>query len=154
MLWFENKLDRVKAEALQVVQQTIDSQSSRLETLRNSLCKTAEAATARWEAKNERGTMLSLKKFRALRADYETLIIHLAKLEELYNEIALGEEDDLVERQVESVQAHFKFVQGYQKHITTILNQSCAQTPCSDDDLLDELVSGQVQRFVQALATA
>jgi hypothetical protein len=150
-LWYESKLDQAKAQALQLVRQTISTEATRYKTIRKSLCNTAEVASARWEAKNELGVILSMKKFMSLRSDYETLVMRNGKLQNLYNEITLGDGNNHISGYMESVQAHKELVEGHQNHIVSILNEFLPHRTLSDADLVNELVSGLVQEFVNAL---
>jgi hypothetical protein len=143
-LWVENKLDKTKAVALSAVQQAMDNEAASVRTVRKSLCNAAEAAIARIEVKNERGAGLSMKKFKAFSAEYEKLVRNISSLQELYDEIALGDGDDPTDRRIEVVQAHIKFVEGHRRQIKTILNRSSQLATFSEVNLLNELASGQV----------
>jgi hypothetical protein len=153
-LWVENKLDKIKSVALRDVQEATDIESAGLTKIRKSLCNAAEVAVARFEVKNERGAILSMKKFKALCAEYEKAAMNISSLQELYDEIALGDGDDPTDRRVEVVQAHIKFVEGHRWHINNILTRTSVVSIFSEEALLHELASGKVQTYVATLHTA
>jgi hypothetical protein len=150
-MWLRSKLEKAKAKALQVIQQSIDREHFSQQIVRRNLVNAAAAAIARYECHNERGAALSMKKFQAYKAEYEKSACIIDKLYHLYDQVSQCD-DDGENITFECIQKQVHYVEkDYKTQVQSILETPPCLSPATDDANLMELMSGMVAKYVDSL---
>jgi hypothetical protein len=161
----ENKIHELKMEALKVIQTTIAEESVKQQGVMSNLVRAAESAVARYDIQNERGAALSMKRYKAYRADCERSTNVIQQLQELHNTIANGDAEDptldprerceaehIIKRTLK-LEEFMQFVAAHADHIRTILDQQAVLSSAVEDELIKEIATGELQTYIEKMPT-